>query len=355
MEGLEDLMKTNSPVYHMEKDKRTSGRYIYSSGGLLQTVSLDGKNVATIHNSTSHNITSFYQLNKDRVIFFDSAHQCIRQLSRETGTVERCFDWRLDVDKEGALFDNESGNLIGFDESGDTDLTLIVTSKYKNGSLLKYDKRSDNITVLISGLGGLPGGIARHDPQDGGDGSFYIITLKHAVYRIYQHNGVWDREWIAGSKKNKTGSTDGSFCVGLFNHPSALFLIPTRESTQQAKTMQLYVADTNNHKIRILDLKAKAIDSICSGTEGHTNGNFNDCQMSFPRSIFSRSIISRDKPNSTTLYYDPYLIIGESGRIRKVGSKLFFLFYLKYALPYLVSDFTIIQLERLVLWLYPFD
>ena len=113
------------------------------------------------------------------------------------------------------------------------------------------------------------------------------------------------------------------------------------------------VADTNNHKIRILDLKAKAIDSICSGTEGHTNGNFNDCQMSFPRSVFSRSIISRDKPNSTTLYYDPYLIIGESGRIRKVGSKLIFLFYLKYALPYLVSDFTITQLERLVLWLYP--
>ena len=82
---------------------------------------------------------------------------------------------------------------------------------------------------------------------------------------------------IAGS--GTPGHADGVGAAAQFNGPSGLAV------SEDGKT--LYVADSNNHRIRAIDLASGAVRDIAGdGTRGSTNGIGTAASLSHPKGIF---------------------------------------------------------------------
>jgi len=81
-----------------------------------------------------------------------------------------------------------------------------------------------------------------------GETYIYIAdTYNHAIRRYNRKTGILST--LAGGKK---GKRDGSFKNALFNEPNDVFLYKDN----------LYVTDTNNHNIRIMDLKQQTVKTF---------------------------------------------------------------------------------------------
>ena len=77
----------------------------------------------------------------------------------------------------------------------------------------------------------------------------------------------------------RSGSADGGFDVAEFNHPQGTVLVGNK----------LYVADTENHLLRVIDLEAKSVSTLAGtgrqGSLGFVQGKLTDTGLNSPWSL----------------------------------------------------------------------
>lgn len=82
---------------------------------------------------------------------------------------------------------------------------------------------------------------------------------------------------IAGSNLNQTGSIDGPGTSALFNFPRSIAIDIDNDIA--------YVADSNNHRIRTIDLNSNVVGTMTGNSQGYMDGNTSTAQFNFPVSI----------------------------------------------------------------------
>lgn len=87
---------------------------------------------------------------------------------------------------------------------------------------------------------------------------------------------------IAG-KTGVSGFADGPFDQARFSYPTAISVLS--DSKQQTST--IFVADTNNNAIRVLDMYSQEVRSICTGRYGENSGPPSLCQLKHPTSLLT--------------------------------------------------------------------
>ena len=129
--------------------------------------------------------------------------------------------------------------------------------------------------------------------QDPSTGIIYV-TFNHGL-------GLFDYESlyftvIAGSS-SQSGFEDGALSQIRFHSPREVaFLCPHK----------LLIADSSNHRLRVLDLLTNSSSSICSGVSVHLDGDLSSCQLSWPWSLLTVNNMS---------------FVGEYQYIRSIQSK----------------------------------
>ena len=81
---------------------------------------------------------------------------------------------------------------------------------------------------------------------------------------------------ISGSTSR--GFQDGPFSEVQFYGPVALSFLNNHT---------LLVSDHRNNRLRVLNLITNTSSSICSGEEGHTDGNFSPCSLKSPLGLLT--------------------------------------------------------------------
>lgn len=99
---------------------------------------------------------------------------------------------------------------------------------------------------------------------------YFYITVNYGVVEVVDDAPVW----IAGSTTQ--GSNDGSLMNASFKEP---------QDTIMLESGLLMVADRSSHKLRLLNLSSDIVTSLCSGHQGHLDGNLTVCQLDSPYSL----------------------------------------------------------------------
>jgi DNA-binding beta-propeller fold protein YncE len=174
------------------------------------------------------------------------------------------------------------------------DGNMLLTS-WHNHKLRQYDPTTGLVRITCGGAPGYAGdeGPARtarlNQPQWvalGGDGSLFILDQRNQVIRMI--DGVGNIHTVAGTPASPGYSGDGGSPL------AARFSFPTGTNPQPAGGMivdddgRLYVADTLNHRIRVIDFAADTINTLAgTGTAGYSGdgGPAVDAQINNPRKL----------------------------------------------------------------------
>lgn len=185
------------------------------------------------------------------------------------------------VDNAGTIYVSENGNDVirrirrgaGGAVTVDTFAGLTETISDKS--------RQDKLNATLVGQEGFGVGNAREagfrQPDDmvlAPDGSIYFSdTNNHSIRRIRDVNGNPQVETIAGN--GVPGFADGDALKARFNTPTGIALSNNGQL--------LYVADTNNQRIRVIDLVAKTVQTLSgSGDIGALDGSSFQSSFSQP-------------------------------------------------------------------------
>ena len=209
------------------------------------------------------------------------------------------------VDNAGTIYVTENGNDVirrirkgaGGAVTVDTfaGLTETITEK----------ARQDKLNSTLVGQEGFGVGNARdagfRHPDDmvlARDGSiFFSDTNNHSIRRIRDVNGTPQVETIAGN--GVPGFADGDALKARFNTPTGLAL--------SNDGRLLYVADTNNMRIRVVNLDTRTVETLSgSGDIGALDGPFFQSSFSQPVGLAVNS--------DGTIYVSDIL----AGQIRRV-------------------------------------
>ena len=166
----------------------------------------------------------------------------------------RAWPTRVLIDPEGYVVGGVSGE--GHYDTFDRIISELITDHRARGTLneaplsLALEKAHFTAPALS-----FPGKVLADPQQD----RLFIADSNHNRILVSTKAGhVLD---VAGS--GEIGATDGVFASATFNHPQGMALDGDR----------LYVADTENHLIRRLDLKARTVITI-AGTSIQAYGNY---------------------------------------------------------------------------------
>ena len=106
----------------------------------------------------------------------------------------------------------------------------------------------------------------------GPDGNIYVADAQNnRIRKIDLYSG--EVTTIAGSQAS--GSTDGTGTDALFDRPSSLVVDPNGN---------IYVADSNNHRIRKIT-PAGVVSTLAGGPSGYNDGNGTNAEFSLPSGI----------------------------------------------------------------------
>lgn len=189
-----------------------------------------------------------------------------------------------------SVFQNLEGYLIVADTYNNLVRTLDINTGYAAklaGSILEEylgeDLGIDNFGFPIGFFrDGEPDGEEAffHRPSGGvtlQDGRLLIADSKNNALRLIYEDGTV-RTLSGGSEDvaQMHGYVDGSLQEALFHHPSALALGPYNI---------VYVADTLNHAIRMIDIDAGTVTTLAGGQQGFENGDLEDALFDSPMGI----------------------------------------------------------------------
>ena len=120
-----------------------------------------------------------------------------------------------------------------------------------------------------------------------GKGNVYVSDRGNHAIRVVASNG--DILTLAGN--GKEGSTDGVGPAASFKQPIAVVV---------DKSANVYVADRDNHVIRLIDSARKVVTLAGTGTKGFVNGPTSAAQFNEPYGVAL-------SPDEKTLYAADYL------------------------------------------------
>ena len=292
---------TESYVYHIEPDLYIPGNILFSDGGSLKTT--DGLLSSLIVGSAInaeygydegpgkeiefYSITGFIQQTESQVVVVDMMSPCLQRVDRKTKQIspllgncssfgqasESIFQWPFSL-----ILNKISPDQIFVTDGETNSLWMVNLDKHTVSRLVNHYPET-MFGVL----------------QDWSSVDSLYITFTHGVAK-YNYQIAAQPVVITGSADN--GFTDGHFETAKFNNPGGMVLL---------SATTLLVADQDNNKLRVLDLDLNTTTSICTGRQGHGNGDLASCQLSFPQSM----LVSCD-----TLY------VGEYKMIRAVKGKI---------------------------------
>ena len=202
----------------------------------------------------------------------------------------------IGIDRQGNLFVSESFNNT---VRKITPAGVVSTFAGEAGAFDYADR------VGTAARFGNPGGLA----VDGSDYIFVTDQFFNALRRIGADGTV--QTW-AGTPGSATGSSDGPFNVGRFNHPQGVAV----HSDGVA-----YVTDAGNHTIRrVLPTSEMSVFAGLSGLSGATNGTGTGARFSAPSDIAvdqAGNLYVTDYNNSTIRKITPGAVVttlaGEAG------------------------------------------
>jgi len=221
--------------------------------------------------------------------------------------------------KDGKVYtysgNGEAGYINGAREK--TQFNLPSGIAFRNGVLYVADTLNNCIrtidasgnTELFAGIPGETGGYADgtakraqfREPTDiqfGSDGSLYVLDTGNSMIRKIKNSQVTTvagavTELDADTKCMIGGFRDGDAGEALFSSPAGLFVTDTDD---------IYVADTNNHRIRLIS--NGFVSTVAgSGVAGHTTGPALVSMLSRPIDVvFQRGrIYVSDSLNNTIM------------------------------------------------------
>ena len=232
-------------------------------------------------------ILSFLQLSRSLIVLADHFNHCFRSVDRTTNLTSpysgSCTN-RGDRDGVDALFNSPWS--IKQDVKNNTQ--LLITDFYL-GSLKKINVASKHVSTIFKDSSYRLSALL----QDPSTGNIYV-TFAHGLGLI-DHESL-SFSVIAGSS-SQHGFEDGAISQMRFHIPGEIaFLCP----------QNLLIADSFNHRLRVLDLITNTSSSICSGVGAHLDGDLSSCQLSLPQSL---------------LTVNDVIFVGEYGYIRSIHGK----------------------------------
>lgn len=321
-----NFLSTKEPVYHMEMDLKTPGQLIFSEGhsvkitdGITTTILAGDPTESGLMDGCGSNVrfnkvTGFAQLNKKRIIVVDSMNNCLRTLNRVTGCVKyhvgQCGKSGFQVG-DNLLFSSpwsvlNAGRIFG--------RLLLLTDRLNKAIrivALKWDEKNDNFSFETSTDNRT--GLVTMSPVYGialTTSNFtattdIILTEEHSVNffngsdLIFPDESTLYQSSVIAGRSGESGFVDGSFAQARFSYPNDI--LPMFDSLNRLSI--IFVADTNNNAVRILNYIDRSVHSICSGTYGSMRGPPNLCQLKRPTSL---------------LLSNNYLYVGTKDSIRRI-------------------------------------
>ena len=241
----------------MELDRYRPGSIIFTDAHTLETS--DGTKTHLIAGNPTQSgyregvgaeawfryITGFTQISEKLVVVADSSNHCMRLIDRTTRTTSvlsgQC-ESRGYMDGRPGLFASPWSVLV---DQRDKD-QLFITD-YSNSDVRTVDVESQVVDTLVKN-GSLKHIIGITQEEKSGD---LFVTATHAVYRIMYIQKTLSL--ISGSPGSKSGHEDGTLLSSLFNFPEELIFITPKN---------LLVADYDNNKLRLLDMKADKVTTL---------------------------------------------------------------------------------------------
>ena len=237
------------------------------------------------------------QLNEPYEVRFDPAgnltiverlNHCVRQIDAKTGTIKTIAGTggKKGFGGDGgpateALF-NEPHS-IGFDKAGN-----LYVCDIQNHRVRRIDAKTGIVTTF-AGNGektATPDGAKFAESpirspraiDFDADGNLYLALREgNALYRLDLKDGT--AHHIAGTGKSGFSGNGGPARQAMLAGPKGVSVGPDGK---------IYLADTESHSIRVVDLKTGTIDLVCgTGKKGDgPDGNPGACQLNRPHGVF---------------------------------------------------------------------
>ena len=221
--------------------------------------------------------------------------------------------------KDGKVYTYSGTGEIGYKNGKreETQFNLPSGLAYSGGVLYVADTLNNCIrtidlngsSTLFAGIPGEKGGFANGSAKDaqfceptdiqfGKDGSLYVLDTGNSMVRKIKDGVVTTVAGAATDIDEDTGCMVGGFRDGaadeaLFSSPAGLFVTDTDD---------IYVADTNNHRVRLIS-RGFVSTVAGSGTAGHTTGPALVSMMSRPVDVVFQNgkIYVSDSLNNTIM------------------------------------------------------
>lgn len=289
-------LETDGNVHHFEPDLLNPDHLLIADGSSIRVY--DEVKLTTIIGSPSdfgytegfgnrkpkamfNSITSFVQLNQYEIVLVDRVNHCVRHVNRNDtrtrGFAGRCGS-RGDVEGINARF----WVPWGIFENVNNPKQLLVTDT-GNGGVKTIDKKTRMVGRLLQSK--------RMNKPSG------VLQTPNGIY-ISAESGV--HLFLKGKLLLVTGTTSSKgFKDGLYN----VARYDTLRAMIQLNKTTIMVADSNNHRVRVLDNSIRNVSSICNGDQGHVDEQLKTCSLTFVYSLLA---------HKNTLF------IGEYQRIRRV-------------------------------------
>jgi sugar lactone lactonase YvrE len=208
---------------------------------------------------------------------------------------------------DGTILVSDGGNDVIRRLRRDSGGTIQVDTYAGANRIIQSEERRNRFNGTREGLRGFRAGEAAtaafRKPDDmvmAADGSIYVSDASnHSIRRIRRDGDQMIVETIAGN--GAPGYADGEAANARFNVPTGLALSPDGQT--------LFVADTNNHRIRRINLLTLRVETLAgNGVEGSEDG------PSF--------VANFSQPTGLAILPDNTLYVSEvgAGRIRRVDS-----------------------------------
>lgn len=201
-------------------------------------------------------ITGLHQVNASTLLAVDSWNHCIRWIDRPTGQtglfVGRCKSagytegLSAQFNKPSRLIEDvfNRGNLLLADQANQAIRQINVKSRVVS-TFFKHTLKPPKGTQH---QGFKPIGLV----QDTGTGDLYISSELSPIYRLSYREHL-----LTLLSGNSVGGSNGNFASASFKHPRGVSLI--------GGGYQLVVADSWNHRLRLLDLQTRTTSTIPIG------------------------------------------------------------------------------------------
>ena len=305
------FVTTESNVNHIEADQYVPGNILFSDGHALKTTdgtttwliagspSSSGYSTSSGSSARFYYLSGFHQVSATRVFLVDRNNHCMRMLDRTSNASYVSY----------AGYCRSSGYADGTSRARFYYPQSAIADKKATGRLLVTDQSNHAIRHVYTNYHGYqyvttfyrstsslrnPTGIT----QEHTSGDLFITLLTHYVYKLAYSLKALTLLSGTGSR----GFQDGFSCQTRFSSPYELLLL---------RPHKLLIADSHNHRLRVLDLNSLMTSSLSSGTSGTVDGNLTACTLQYP---FSSAVVNGS------------LFIGQNGAIREIKGLIHQLF-----------------------------